>query len=1042
MGLLSGALPRALSGARNGMRAIIALTGLFAAMFANAPADAQTANALTSTSVNCGGGCERSGTGVVSLKTLGLTGPLPARITSIVSITGDDPDFPGDPSANIVGDLCVQYNWGQEFVNNLVVTVAVANSNNIGSGGTELTFNVIGGSGGSNPQHSDCTSGRSQPPQIVTLRAVTPIPEAPAGGTANVTFEVVASDNDAYDQQGTGLTYRWYRDSTPVTATGGSGTGPAPLTRTVTLPFAPGSYPACTVSVEVTDSVAPQFVNSGTNTVTQCVGAFTVAEEQDNPPVIVTVSGPTLSPQPEQLFTLHGVATDDRWISSMQWFRSTVSGSLGELLDSRSEQQLTGLVTFDVQHSERNPGTYYYYLRVTDGSDWVTISDPVVVVVGGGNQPPNPTLTIRPNPVPYEPGARNVAFMLDASGTEDDGQPGPLVFTYSEVVGGEDVPISTDVCPMNANTCTIVRPAEVATRTFRVTVSDGEYTRSAVATVDVAQTSRELEVSPPVVAPAQPTALEGEYALVSLSTTVTLDGQPPAPDQQVTYRWTVDGTDPVRELGTTAQLTDIPFLSGATYRVRVTVTVGSLTRSATTDITVGVSAPPARQLSELASLTPNQRSMGGLVDRTCDRLQQIHTADPNALTPAQQDLLSRCGALKNADNSLAAAVSGLNAMDGQEINALATQSRNFSNLQLTNLSSRLVALRQGVKGISTAGLNVLDENGNRLPLQELASLIKYFAGGAGGDEEGGLLDERLGIFINGSVRTGKKDETPQGSGFDFDSSSLTIGADFRIRPQFVVGGAVGYGRSKTDLGALTGRFDGDTLSFTAYGSAYGEHLYVDFLAGYGSLDFESVRRIRYVEYPGEANERLIDQTALGNPDGDQVWLGFSAGWDFSRKGWSFTPELSLSYVESTIDAFNERIEGTGLGSGLALAFDKQTIESLTMRGGMRAAYSISKRWGVITPQVRLAYVHEFEDDPDVIRVDFVNSPFANDPTQPELGAFVVTEVPDKDYFSLSAGVSVQFARGISAFVDYETLEQLKSITSHEFSFGIRFQRTF
>src|SRR5690606_26460067 len=204
-------------------------------------------------------------------------------------------------------------------------------------------------------------------------------------------------------------------------------------------------------------------------------------------------------------------------------------------------------------------------------------------------------------------------------------------------------------------------------------------------------------------------------------------------------------------------------------------------------------------------------------------------------------------------------------------------------------------------------------------------------GAASGDEErGGLLGSRLGIFINGNVQTGDKDETANEAGFDFDGWGITAGVDYRFTDRLVAGVALGYNESETKFKADGGGVDGDGTSLSAYGTYFNDNLYFDFIGSRGSVDYDSARRIFYSDVTGTQ-----DLTASGRTDGDMTSLGASFGYDFHNGGWTFGPTVALNTVKVDVDPFAE----TGAG-GLGLAFGRQEAESQTIQGGFRFSYAM------------------------------------------------------------------------------------------------------
>src|SRR5690606_1382433 len=152
--------------------------------------------------------------------------------------------------------------------------------------------------------------------------------------------------------------------------------------------------------------------------------------------------------------------------------------------------------------------------------------------------------------------------------------------------------------------------------------------------------------------------------------------------------------------------------------------------------------------------------------------------DPVTLDAGQRDLRATCDALFAASGDADAVGQALDEISGQQVTAQQTTAIDFSHVQLVNIGARLRALRMGASGFSASGFN-LASPGSGAPLSALASLGKvlFGEGGASGDDEGGLFDRRLGVFVNGSLRWGSKDATDRESGFDFDSEGVTVGAD-------------------------------------------------------------------------------------------------------------------------------------------------------------------------------------------------------------------------------------------------------------------------
>lgn len=331
--------------------------------------------------------------------------------------------------------------------------------------------------------------------------------------------------------------------------------------------------------------------------------------------------------------------------------------------------------------------------------------------------------------------------------------------------------------------------------------------------------------------------------------------------------------------------------------------------------------------------------------------------------------------------------------------------------QLTNSTSRIVALRNGASGFSVEGL-ALNINDQILSGKHLSSLINAGdTGGAAGSEEG-LFGSRWGGFITGTIVSGDKDGTSLESGLDFDTSGIMAGVDYRFSDQFVLGGAIGYTKTDTDLDNDGGDLDSDGYSLTAYGTYYIKDSYfIDFSASYGENNFDQKRRLSYQLQ----NQGVTTQDAKARYDGDILTLYVAGGYDFNTGGWTLGPRLSLEYIDTDIDSFTEKMSNpNGTGAGWATHMEDSDQQWLTLKLGGKVSYAHSTSWGVLTPYAGVDWLHEFKDDAQVINGNFVEDPGS-------MSFSIYTEDPDEDYFQLTLGVSAVLPGGIIGYVNYDTI---------------------
>jgi outer membrane autotransporter protein len=360
-----------------------------------------------------------------------------------------------------------------------------------------------------------------------------------------------------------------------------------------------------------------------------------------------------------------------------------------------------------------------------------------------------------------------------------------------------------------------------------------------------------------------------------------------------------------------------------------------------------------------------------------------------------------------------------------------------------NIGARLAALRAAAIGLSVQRF-ALHPQEPVPPVTLVASLSQYAAVGSAVPAETANPFSRLGIFANGTYTFGEKDEMRGGAmndiiepGFDFDTFGVTAGVDYRFTDNFVLGLAFSYQSTDADLDASSGRVDTNSYNLSVYGTYYISDLYVDGIVTFGWNDYDIDRNIRYAISDATGGTTTVNQTATSDTDGTQYSFALGVGYDFNASGFTFGPFARMSYIRLDIDGYQEKIDNNSPGFGWALEVDSQDVESFTSVLGGQVSYAISTGVGVLLPQVRFEWQHEFKDDSRTITARFAHDPgfieTNNQQTQINYG----TNDPDRDFFNVGAGLSATFRGGVLAFFYYETVLGLDDVTAHSIVLGVR-----
>jgi uncharacterized protein YhjY with autotransporter beta-barrel domain len=347
-------------------------------------------------------------------------------------------------------------------------------------------------------------------------------------------------------------------------------------------------------------------------------------------------------------------------------------------------------------------------------------------------------------------------------------------------------------------------------------------------------------------------------------------------------------------------------------------------------------------------------------------------------------------------------------------------------------------VRAGATGFSAAGLDLAPDGQSAAgftPLMEMvSSLFAPPRGSGAGDGQNSLLDDRLGVFVTGTLRRGEHSTTDAEAGFDTQSAGLTAGADYRLGSSYILGLAAGYGRSATGFDDDGGSLDAKSLSTQLYGSWYTGRYHLDWVLGYGHDADALTREISYTSSAvslGCNGTTCLDQTS-GATASHSFNGSVSAGGDFNSGAFTYGPTLEVEYKQVHVDGFDE----TG-ASGFDLNYGGLTSASLLGKVGGYASYALKAPWVVVVPQVRVRYLHEFQDGQRLQTVQFGADTL---PDAQDRSFSIFTDVPTRNYYDWRASIVFQFRYGISGFVDYGGVAGLADMSMHQVDVGLRIGR--
>jgi outer membrane lipase/esterase len=448
--------------------------------------------------------------------------------------------------------------------------------------------------------------------------------------------------------------------------------------------------------------------------------------------------------------------------------------------------------------------------------------------------------------------------------------------------------------------------------------------------------------------------------------------------------------------------------------------------------------PPQRNLANLPGYTPVQKPTGVMVQDVCGRLSRELSppGGPGASDKGslQQRLFSSCRKMVQTANELTPdnnqgttfslgltneeLRTGVQAVAPVQMNAQKQMTAEASRNNM--VFSRLLDLRGGARGLSLT-MNNLDLSSPSGTSDRAGLGPNGRGGGASADSP---LGENWGAFVNAGYNWGDVSQTTLQDGYDFSNWGVVAGADYRVNPNLVLGGAASYQKTKSDYTNNLGSVKADTVSLAAYGTYYDEGLYLEGLLSYGWINYDTERTIKIPS--NDPTVAGIDTVATASPRGNQWSAVVGGGYNFVQEAFTITPFGRLGYLYVKNKAFSEAEPNAGLG----LAVNSRTVDSLQSALGVRLARAFGTSFGVVTPYASAQWNHEF-----LAQQSDIASKYVNDPG----GQFfsIPTEDAGSDYAVFTLGVSGQFERGIAAFVQYGGTAWLRNVSNQTFAVGVR-----
>lgn len=433
------------------------------------------------------------------------------------------------------------------------------------------------------------------------------------------------------------------------------------------------------------------------------------------------------------------------------------------------------------------------------------------------------------------------------------------------------------------------------------------------------------------------------------------------------------------------------------YTIKETKTTQGQTATATVTINVSNSNFVATSEGE------NNRSLAVALDKVCTTLRESSDSELGA---GGRNLLERCNGLDTlAENDPAAANAALREIAPEETVALMRVTSESTRTQTSAVSQRIGQLQAGNNGFSLNGMAARNQ----------------LSGGGAGDSE--PIWSAVGFFASIQHDAAERDMSGLESGYKSRGDTFTLGADYRMNNNWVIGGALGFSENDLDYSTQNGSLNSEVTSFIIFNSYSTDSYSLETQLGYANTAFDSIRNVQYAE-----GDTLVNDTMRGSTGGTQLLLNSQLQWEINKNALTIFPFARFDYLQNKVDAYGENG-----GGGLPMIIGKQSTEQLTLGAGVQSTYVFTKEWGVLIPSLKLTFLSEVTSGFDPIAARFAYDP------DPDNTFTLQNDGEDKAFSQVAVGSSFIFKRGVSGFLQYQQLIGYNNLSAYQVQGGIRYE---
>jgi outer membrane autotransporter protein len=259
---------------------------------------------------------------------------------------------------------------------------------------------------------------------------------------------------------------------------------------------------------------------------------------------------------------------------------------------------------------------------------------------------------------------------------------------------------------------------------------------------------------------------------------------------------------------------------------------------------------------------------------------------------------------------------------------------------------------------------------------------------------------KLGMWIQGVGQWGSRNSIDGFNGYDYSMGGTALGIDYAVSDRMVLGAAFGYAYTSIDQDNRYAKGSVNSYFGSLYGTFFSDRFYLDGVLTYGNHAYDNNRSISI----GTIRDQMTS-----DHDGNGFSVFMEGGYALPVQNWVVQPLVSVLYSYLDESGFRE----TGRHDLYMRVGSRQT-NYVVSEAGLRVSRPIRTSMGILTPEVKATWQHDYDVDDRRLTVTFAGSPRSLTVDGRKIG---------QDSAVVDAGLSFTSTGGITTSLKYNGILQ-------------------